>query len=445
MKELVFKVELKSDIVLPATSNTEGKIDYLDFIAGSNFLGMVAKNYDKFQNSFDVFHSGKVRFTDAHILKDGKVTYKMPLSIFKEKTDENKVINQLRTSLDKLKQAQQVRNGYITEDLEHVFIDYAYSQKSAYDKTKRTSKEGQMYGYKAIKKGSTWQFVVKIDGISSEDEELIIKTLEDSKRLGKSKSAEYGQVEINHIKSQTIPLQTPKVHDKTVLYCNSRLALVDECGNPTLDLKYLCEGIEIDDEQTQIRTSSFTPYNRAMQTKSYERVCINKGSVIVLKNATDKQLETIQRGVGAFLSEGFGEILINPSFLDNKDFKLKKENEDKLKSNQREKLDIKTSDKVVLFLQNRHNQKIEMLDIANEVAEFVKKHKKQTFANIKSSQWGNIRSICTSSDNYQDEIIAYISNGTKKWETDQIKKLKQNMTSREFTKLLAMKMGGKND
>jgi len=44
MKALVFQVELKSDIVLPATSNTEGKIDQLDFIAGSNFLGMAAQN-----------------------------------------------------------------------------------------------------------------------------------------------------------------------------------------------------------------------------------------------------------------------------------------------------------------------------------------------------------------------------------------------------------------
>jgi hypothetical protein len=39
MRELVFQVEFKSDIVLPASSNTEGKIDQLDFIAGSNFLG----------------------------------------------------------------------------------------------------------------------------------------------------------------------------------------------------------------------------------------------------------------------------------------------------------------------------------------------------------------------------------------------------------------------
>ncbi|RLA78784.1 MAG: hypothetical protein DRG78_14280, partial [Epsilonproteobacteria bacterium] len=96
MKELVFQVEFISDIVLPATSNTEGNIEQLDFIPGSNFLGMVASKYDEFQKrrtSFDIFHSGKVRFGDATLLKNGKQTYKMPLSYFHEKLDDSKIFN----------------------------------------------------------------------------------------------------------------------------------------------------------------------------------------------------------------------------------------------------------------------------------------------------------------------------------------------------------------
>ncbi len=78
-----------------------------------------------------------------------------------------------------------------------MFVNYTYSQKSAYDKTNRRSLDSNMYGYTTLKKGSVWQFSVKIDEtISSEDEELIIDTLKESKRIGKSKSAEYGEVEI---------------------------------------------------------------------------------------------------------------------------------------------------------------------------------------------------------------------------------------------------------
>ncbi|MEY4503773.1 MAG: hypothetical protein RL154_65 [Pseudomonadota bacterium] len=459
MKELSFQVKFLSDIVLPATSNTQGKIEQLDFIAGSNFLGMVAKNYNNFSDSFDIFHSGKVRFGDGHILKDGKITYKMPLSIFKEKNDESIVKNQITESLDCLIQAKQLRNGYITQDKEQVFIDYVYSQKSAYDKTKRRSKDSQMYGYSAIKKGLTWQFVVKIDTISPEDEKLIIKTLETSTRLGKSKSAEYGQVAIKFIGSEVLTSQNCETkvslpNGEVVLYCNSRLALVDKCGNPTYELKYLCDGLteaNISYDKTQIRTSAFTPYNTARQTKDYERVCINKGSVIVLKNISKEQLEELKNGVGAYLSEGFGDIIINPNFLLEANFTFVPKPKDELKQDERQQITKTFEDKTVQFLVNRHNTAINMLNIANEVAVFVKEHKNGKLKNIKPSQWGNIRSIASSNqDGFIENIKTYIYNGTKKWEDKQIKILmnaidNHKIDKQKFIKLLAMKMGGQND
>lgn len=461
MKALVFQIEFKSDIVLPASSNTEGKIDQLDFIAGSNFLGMVAQKYKDFQNNFDIFHSGKVRFGDAHILGGDQPTYKIPYSYVHPKLNNETLYNhhQLeKEDFDTLGQLKQLREGYMTVDQKPISIETVYSQKSAYDKTRRTSKEGQMYGYTALKKGSVWQFVVKVDEtISNEDAKLIKKTLQESKRLGKSKSAEYGEVEITLCEfcppkydARHPELDSGSTNNEVVLYCNSRLALVDEFGNPTYDLNCLCEGIEIVYEKTQIRTSTFTPYNGARQTKDYERVCINKGSVIVVKSLTDAQKEQIQNGIGAFLSEGFGEIIINPSFLMKKEFPLQKEPKDEKSKDKRKKLDIDTKDNTVLFLQNRHNQNIDRLSIANEVAEFIE-NKKSTFSNIKSSQWGNIRSIVSSNQSdYIEKITEYITTGTKKWEVQESTPFlnainTHTIDQQKFTKLLAMKMGGKND
>lgn len=460
MKDLVFQVKFLSDIVLPATSNTEGKIDQLDFIAGSNFLGMVAQRYKDFQNSFDIFHSGKVRFGDAHILKNDKETYKIPYSYFHKKLQSEVIYNHhlledkdfKPEDEDGLGQLKQLRNGYITNDKELTFVDYVYSQKSAYDKTNRTSEEGKMYGYKAIKKGSIWQFMVKINGISNEDEKLLIDTLKQSSRLGKSKSAEYGQVQIELKDLVKNISNEPNLNQEVVLYCNSRLALIDECGNPTYDLNYLCNGINIVYEKTQIRTSTFTPYNGVRQTKDYERVCINKGSVIAVKDLKPEQFESIKQGVGAFKSEGFGEIIINPSFLMEKEFKFVKECKDESKKDERQKITQTFKDNpTVQFLVNRHNKTIDMLNIAKEVAEFLEKHKKLVFSNIKPSQWGNIRSIASNnSDDFIEKIGIYISNGTRKWEDNQVGILKDAINNhkidkQKFIKLLAMKMGGKND
>ena len=93
MRTINFKVTFLSDIVLNDSSNTEGNIETLDFITGSSFLGMVAKNYDEFAktfDTFDIFHSGKVRFGEATPYFENKTTYKVPFCFFAPKLDSDK-------------------------------------------------------------------------------------------------------------------------------------------------------------------------------------------------------------------------------------------------------------------------------------------------------------------------------------------------------------------
>jgi len=449
MKELVYQVKFLSDIVLPATSNNEGNISDLDFIPGSNFLGMVALNYDTFEDSFKLFHSGAVKFGDANILKDDKQTYKMPLSYFHKKLDDTTLYNHHFLedkdfkAEDKggLGQLKQKRDGYITKDKKQINIDYNYSQKSAYNKDTRTSKDGQMYGYNAIQSGTTWQFSIKIDeNISSNDLELLKQTITGKKRLGKSKSAQYGLVEIKE-KGQVQNIED-KNSNEIILYANSRLALVDKCGNPTYDLKYLFEGLtekNIDYPKCQIRTSTFTPYNSKRETKDYERVCIQKGSVIVL---TDVKKEDIPSFVGACQSEGFGEILLNPSFLNENRFNLVE-----LKKNTENTEKTPLTTKTALFLQQREENKKAKLDLGQEVAKFINTHKDK-YPNKMNSQWGTIRSLCSkdTTKTIYEEVEEYISKGLAKtkWEGDKkiilLNAIKNSNTPLAFTKLLSIQM-----
>jgi len=441
MKKLVFRVEFISDIVLPATSNTEGNISQLDFIPGSNFLGMAAAEYESYENSFDVFHSGKVRFGDATLLCEGKETYKMPLSVFKEKTDESKIINQLQTPLSSLKQAKQVKNGYITKDKKLTFVKYNYSQKSAYDKEKRRSKDSSMFGYNAIKSGTIWQFALSFDDISDADLERVKTNLIGTKRLGKSKSAQYGEVKIS-LQGESEELENLTLQEEVILYAKSRLALIDSEGNPTYNLINLCDGLSEDNinyEKTQLRTSTFTPYNGVRATKDYERIVINKGSVIVLKNITQEQLNTIKSGVGAYLSEGFGELLINPSFLIDASFKLQEIKEEK----ERDEVTLKSQ--TALFLQKRDESKKAKLDLANEVDKFIQENK-SIYSEKMNSQWGTLRSLCANTQDIYTDVKEYIDHGVakEKWsgkkEEMLLNAIKFSQNPLEFTKLLSMQM-----
>ena len=435
-----YKCEFLSDIVLPASSNTQGNIQNSDFISGSNFLGMVAKNYDEFGNdAFEVFHSGDVSFGDGHIAIEDKLTYKIPLSFHNIKNDNDKYFNRILLNDDELRekrknqeQLKQIRSGFMSENGKFITPSYNYSQKSSYDKTNRRSQDSGMYGYSALKSGTNWIF--KVEYNDEKYIEKVEKYLLGDQKLGKSKSSQYGQVHITPIDNpKTIATFAPN-DNITYIYANSRLALYDKNGNfeatPTIENLGLSNG-EIDWEKTYIKTSIYHPYNYKRQTKEYTRVCINKGSVIAVKNC-----EGLNSKIGAFISEGFGDILINPKVLDSKEPKLVKYEE------QKENKETNNYDKnLIAFLNAKQKDENLKFEVASDVQKVYEK-----FIGPSKSQWGQIRSFASTAKN-KDEVISkieeYISKGVskKQWEDKKDKffeEIKNSQNPLEFTKLLAM-------
>lgn len=480
MRELRFEITFKSPVILQASSNTQGKMSSLDFIPGSAFLGMAASRYGSFNDPFKIFHSGAVKFCDASPIKEGKEFFKIPLSYFHEKLDSSKIYNHHLLSheeFEKFTQLKQMRSGYINDENEQLGLDLDFSQKSAYDKSKRHSKDSQMYGYEAFRAGIKWRFSVKFEpSVSEDDINRVKEILEHSTRLGKSKSAEYGAVEIKFIGKDTDEIQsfTPP-EGYTFVYAKSRLALIDENGNPSYDVKYILPNLSansVDYKKTQIRISNFTPYNGTRNTKDYERACINKGSVIALKNLSAEQITALKNGAGAYLSEGFGEVLINPWFLDGGDAKdnpieFQKEAQTECSTG---KIPIQSD--LAKFLKQKQTTKDQALEIAERVADFIKSHKDK-FSKISKSQWGAIRSICRDvatndsvlddkeakisnqtteekDENIADQVSKFIRNGVRKanWDCEKetgnghvlLKAIKESKNKLKFTLLLSMQM-----
>lgn len=452
MRELIFEITFKSPIILQANSNTQGKINSLDFIPGSAFLGMAASRYGDFNDPFKIFHSGAVKFCDAAPIKDGKEFFKIPLSYFHEKLDDGKIYNHhlLNDSeFKKFTQLKQMRSGYINDENEQLNMNLDFSQKSAYDKNKRRSMDSQMYGYEAFRAGMKWRFSVKFEpSVSEDDINRVKETLVCSTRLGKSKSAEYGAVEIKFIGENVDKIQAFTPPEKyTFVYAKSRLALIDENGSPSYDVKYILPNLSannVDYEKTQIRISNFTPYNGARATKDYERACINKGSVITLKNLSDEQITELKNGVGAYLSEGFGEVLINPWFLNDGDAQerpIRLQNKEK-EEQAHASLPIKSN--LAKFLNQKKDAKDQALKIAEEVAKFIRDHKNK-FNKISNSQWGAIRALCKSNPDIAEEVDQFISNGVAKDKWCDVKEvfinaIKESTLPLKFTMLVSMQM-----
>ena len=453
MKKIDFKVTFLSDIILHASSNTQGNIEVLDYITGASFLGMVAKNYDDFENSFEVFHSGKVRFGEASPLFENKATYKTPFCFFKPKLDfdskdvyNNHFIDYTNTTiLDK--QLKQIRSGYISSDLDSLDLEYVYSQKAAYDKELRRSKDASMFGYKAIKKGITWKFTISLNDIDEKTEKQILENILGEKYLGKSKTSQYGKVLIerfDNFKEENIENLT--LTETTYVYINSSIALFDENAMPTFELSKDNLGLKdaiIDWTQTQIRTKTFTPYNYTRQTNDYSRLVIERGSVIALLNASNEDINNLKNGIGAYLSEGYGEVLINPTFL------LKKENfsfnKQKIKYEDIKTISDKKDENLISFLTYKRDLNIQTYSLGTKVQIFIKDNKNK-FEKVSKSQWGQIRMIVQFNENkndYKEKIINFITHGTskKQWENGQ-KKLEEILKDEniEFIKLLSIMM-----
>lgn len=455
MRRIDFKVTFLSDIVLNSSSNTEGNIETLDYITGASFLGMVAKNYDDFENPLDIFHSSKVRFGEATPLFENKPTYKAPFCFFAPKLDSDKkevknnhfIDYNNQTELDK--QYKQVRNGYITSTLDYLHLEYNYSQKAAYDKDNRKSKDSSMFGYKAIKKGATWKFSIKFGDIDEKAQNQVIKNILGEKYLGKSKTSQYGKILIEELKDfKEEKLENLNLSGTTYVYINSTLALFDENGmatfEPTIENLGLTNA-SINWEKTQIRTKKFTPYNFKRQTNDYTRLVIEKGSVIAIENASNEDINILKNGIGGYLNEGYGEVLINPSFLLKEgSFSLNKV----VKENKKYEVEEKKVDNTLIsFLQNKIESKNKTYSLGDKVQEFIDKHKKE-FDTVSKSQWGQIRMIVqVHKDDYKNEILEFITKEKDKvtpkkhWEKgfDSLKNIleKENI---EFIKLLSMMM-----
>jgi len=457
MKKIDFKVTFISDIVLHSSSNTEGNIEVLDYITGSSFLGIIAKKYDEFENSFEVFHSGKVRFGEATPLIENKATYKVPFSFFKPKLDidNSEVYNNHFVDYTDEKildlQLKQLRNGYISSDLNYINLDYVYSQKSAYDIKTRKSKDSQMYGYKAIKRGTTWKFSITFDKVDEKTQNQIIENIIGTKYLGKSKTSQYGKVLIERFENfneENIENLNPTT--TTYIYINSSLCLFDKNSMPTYKPTPFNLGLSratIDWEKTQIRTKTFTPFNYTRETNDYSRLVIEKGSVIAITNPSEEDISTLRNGLGAYLSEGYGEVLINPSFLlEKKSFKLNKKDITYVET---KNISIKKDEVLLSFLANKDNSKKETYNLGKYVQKYIEQYKSK-FEEVSNSQWGQIRMIVQfneNKDDYSEKILQFVTKKKDKktpkkhWE-EGFKTLKETLKDEDidFIKLLSIMM-----
>jgi len=436
-KTLKFKCTLESDIVLSQTSSSEGNKKTLDFIPGSNFLGVVARELyaEGSTESLELFHSGKLRFGDAHPSVNGIRGLKVPASMYYPKLSSPRKECYIHHLTDhdaaaiKDKQLKQCRDGFYSFDgTTGVLVDTQknFSIKSAYDSQKRRSKDHQMFGYEALAKDLIMYFEIESD-LSDEINKIIVDAICGKKHIGRSRTAEFGLVNIEQAEYKEVVSSEPaSSSDFVTVYADGRLIFLDEKGEPTYQPEAEDFGIndgKIDWAKCQIRTFQYAPWNGKRHTYDAERCGIEKGSVFVIK-LHGASCPNRSQYVGWYKNEGFGKVIYNPDFLKGSPNEQGKALYT-LEDYEEDKKVIPNEDKPVSplidFLLNKRNatesnQTVYQI-VQDAVALFEPYFRKGTFA----SQWGSIRNIAMISPDSHvliSYIDSYLSHGIAKdkWE-----------------------------
>lgn len=476
MKQLTFQCTLLSDVIINQKSASTGNQKTLDFIPGSNFYGIVAnKLYQPVNNSqssldddtrtklFTLLHSGKLCFGDAHPALGGKRSLRVPAAMFYPKLGniEECYIHHALTGLSPeritelaQKQLKQCRNGFyvFTEDGTGIPIEVnkTFAIKSAYDHNNRRSKDEQMYGYQSMDKGLSLIFHLTYDeeAISESESDEIATILNGKHRVGRSRTAQYGLVNIEKTSElETIaPIQF-QGGKEVVVYADSRLIFFDDCHLPTFTPKAADFGFGENDEivweKSQIRTFQYSPWNYARQAYDTDRCGIEKGSVIVIQLNQKESNYSLYPYAGVYRTEGFGHVLFNPTFLcadgnGKACYKLLKKEKEESSSQPEIALLKDKTDPLLQFLYRKGETERISTIIYKAVNEFVKGNKQKFTGKEQkefAAQWGSIRNLATQCSN-KEEIkeklytpnTSYLTHGiaAEKWEeSNRLTRLKE--------------------
>jgi CRISPR-associated protein Csx10 len=325
-----FKVTTIDPVIMTQSSATEGGLQALDYITGSAILGALSgKLYARLsaQDSWSIFHSGDVQFSACYPVVNNELSLPVPASWHFAKGDDWQKEGLLQaaaisnhasqhSSRDEQTQYKQCRSGFINSQGQLAHVKQTLITKTALD-DKQTAAKGQLFNYSAINAGQTF---IGFIGAASEQLKMIKQHLAGKHSIGRSRSSEFGRVNIELIEL-TQPQVSPAFTSELSVYCVSDMECVDQFGLPTFTPSLgelvgdAAASGSLDAGRSYIRTTTLSRFNQKRGGFDGEQALISKGSVLVFKDVSNTAAAIAQlseNGAGINKQQGQGWVLANP-------------------------------------------------------------------------------------------------------------------------------------
>lgn len=429
-----FKCTTQEPIILFKKAKTEQSTETLEYIPGALFKGFVAnKLFDDSKNKSsindeiinNIVFNGSVFFGDAHLVINDQRSLPVPLSYHKFQSKEHgDIINLAMRDLPD-KKVKQIKEGYFIKSGGEIIsgkVDISERMKAARSFAHRASEESGMYLYRYIASGQTFQFDVKTT-TSEQLQEVISILTKDNVYLGKSKSAEFGgKLKIEATETPAIKQLGNKV--KT-LFTASNWCFLNEYGSYTSHLtsEMLCghKQAQIDWNKSFLRFRTYAPFNFHRKAFDAQRLIIEKGSVIVFKEEIEVNDDFYVDGIGVHKSEGFGEVEVNPEFLNLEKFGIRDYKKPP------KPVSGESEDPIYLLLKERSDLKLQLKLDYLKAEKLTEKYK---FSNaISPSQWSNILGKVKNLNSFEEIQKVLIENTVTKVDKSKHTKWGNDMTN----------------
>lgn len=331
--------------IFTARAATEGTHASLPCPPGSVLLGWAAAGgrYDNFSDPFQVFHSGRVRFSNAlPILPDGTPAYPMPQILLQPKHARGGVVS------DRLV-AGAVRvwhpeDKHETEKIQYDVIDNKGRSfvtgdgrvvRPRFGGRLRTATwegraaRGQLFGYTHLEPGNHFAATIEADpgAITPDDWRRLLDAFRNKILfLGRGAGAYYGgdykcTVEEN-VRELWQGGGVSGGEGFIRVWVLSDLALLDKngapCFAPTAEMLDLPPGGRLDPRESPIGARRYAPWNAHLGRRDVERQVIVAGSVLTFRyenGGATASTGSPPSAVGLWREAGLGRIWVAPSML----------------------------------------------------------------------------------------------------------------------------------
>ena len=332
-----YSITLEEPVISALLSGGGGCEGYLP---GSMLLGYFASrwiknHHNKIPHNDEefrrIFLEGKVKFGSAYPGED-KPFYPAPASIKTNKTNEiahddaggddgkDETISRKLGGFVDLAASKEDMCMRAPETI-GVSFDIALHHARAYDrsvghagKNSDNAVDGALFSYKALSAGQ--RFFGTIIG-SEKDLEVLEKLSQPLIRLGRSRSAQYGNAAFRWLSREESKkyLSSKSLHvpenGKVCVHIRTPLILHDEHGTIMPDAALLAKRLGLSVKQLFITETLVAGYNTKWLLPRQQMRAIQAGSVVILQNNTEAQVTIqTQQFIGLRTGEGFGHISI---------------------------------------------------------------------------------------------------------------------------------------